>query len=62
MLGIQTGWELQMMAIHGYLSAMLFDASFGTNNLHVSSLKLSHSSFSLLSIKYQNILTVTCFA
>jgi hypothetical protein len=36
-LGIQTEWQLQMMATHGHNSAVSFDATFGTNAPWVSS-------------------------
>jgi hypothetical protein len=36
-LGIQTEWQLQMMAYHGHKSAVSFDATFGTNAPRVPS-------------------------
>jgi hypothetical protein len=34
-LGIQTEWQLRMMATHGHQSAVSFDATFGTNTARV---------------------------
>jgi hypothetical protein len=45
-LGIQTEWQLQMMAYHGHKSAVSFDATFGTNAPRVPSTPVPFCFFS----------------
>ena len=50
-LGIQTAWQLEMMAKFGHNSALSIDATFGTNQTRVRH---------ILCLNFQHMLIVQC--